>query len=152
MSAAREGNAAGPLLVVEDSDEDFDTVLQAAKKAGLTNEVRRATTGDECLALLRGSGGPIVRPALVLLDLNLPGTDGREALCQIRADARLRGLTVVVLSTSANPRDVNSCYRLGANAYHVKPVRHQDHLRVLLDLFAYWLTRVTLPEPESYTL
>lgn len=151
MSAARGATAAGPLLVVEDSDEDFDTVREAVQKAGLANEVRRATTSDECLALLRRSGDAIVRPALVLLDLNLPGTDGREALCQIRADARLGGLTVVVLSTSANPRDVSSCYRLGANAYHVKPVRHQDHLRMLFDVFAYWLTKVSLPELESYT-
>ena len=132
-----------PVVIVEDSDEDFDTVVQAVRKAGVAAEVRRAATGGDCLALLRGAA---VRPALVLIDLNTPGTDGREALEAIKADPALRSYPVVVLSTSANPKDVAFCYRAGANAYHVKPVRYTDHLQVVVDLLTYWLARVLLPE------
>jgi len=131
-----------PVLVLEDSDEDFDTTLVAARAAGITNPIRRVTSGDACLDVLRGDESARLRPALVLLDLNTPGMDGRDTLVAIRADPSLRSLPVVVLSTSADPRDVKYCYLQGANAYHVKPVRYVDHLEVLREVFDYWLTRV----------
>ena len=134
-----------PVLVLEDSDEDFDTVEEAARASGLTIPLRRATTGDACLSLLRGRGKEALRPSVVLLDLNTPGMDGREALVAIRADPALRQLPVVVLSTSANPRDLAHCYAFGANAYHLKPVRHTEHLQLLREVFSYWLTTVVLP-------
>lgn len=134
------------VLVAEDSDEDYETVEEAARGAGLAHPLRRASTGDTCLELLRGGPAGPLRPAVVLLDLNMPGMDGRQALVAIRADPTLRDLPVVVLSTSANPRDVAYCYAHGANAYHVKPVRHGEHLRMLQDLFHYWLASVVLPE------
>lgn len=133
-----------PVVIVEDSDEDFDTVVQAVRKAGIAAEVRRATTGGDCLDLLRGSAA--VRPAMVLMDLNTPGTDGREALAAIKTDAALKTFPVVVFSTSANPKDLAFCYAAGANAYHVKPVRHPEHLQLVVDILTYWLTRVSLPE------
>lgn len=135
------------ILIVEDSDEDFDTVREALKKAGIAAELMRATTGDQCLDLLRGRGA--VRPAMVLMDLNMPGTDGREALTAIKADPALRSYPVVVFSTSANPKDLAFCYQAGANAYHVKPIRYPDHVRVAADLLTYWLTRVALPRPDG---
>ncbi|MBC8012305.1 MAG: response regulator [Burkholderiales bacterium] len=136
----------GYLLVVEDSDEDFATVLEAASAAGLRNEIRRATSGDECLRLL-GDNKRLRRanPILVLLDLNTPGRDGRDALCSIRQDERLRALPLVVLTTSSNPLDVESCYAAGANAYHTKPVSYPAHLQTLREIFSYWLTSVALP-------
>lgn len=79
------------------------------------------------------------------MDLNTPGDDGREALREIRSDASLAALPLVVLTASANPRDLQYCYREGANAYHVKPVDHAAHLRVLQQIFAYWLGSVVLP-------
>ena len=142
MSAASK---LSPIIIVEDSDEDFDTVVQAVRKAGIVAEVGRATTGGGCLDLLRGASA--VRPAVVLMDLNTPGTDGREALAAIKADPALRAVPVVVLSTSANPKDVDFCYQAGANAYHVKPVRYPDHLQLVVDLLTYWLGRVALPDP-----
>lgn len=133
-----------PVVIVEDSDEDFDTVVQAVRRAGIPAEVCRAATGGDCLDLLRGASA--VRPALVLMDLNTPGTDGREALEAIKADPALKSYPVVVFSTSANPKDVAFCYRAGANAYQVKPVRYPDHLQAVVDLLTYWLARVLLPE------
>jgi CheY-like chemotaxis protein len=141
---------AHPVLVVEDSDEDFETVMTAARMAGIGHEVRRAVSGDDCLLLLRGTPGlPPVHAALVLLDLNTPHGDGRYALEQMYAEAQLRAIPVVVVSTSANPRDVDSCYTFGANAYHVKPVSHAEHLEVLRSVFAYWLGSVVLPTDQS---
>lgn len=142
----REAHEDRPVLVVEDSDEDFDTFQEASRQAGVANHIHRATSGDQCLRLLRGDGAAPLRPALVLMDLNIPGTDGREALAAIKADPSLHDLPVVVVTTSANPKDLAFCYRAGANAYHVKPVRYADHLQVLLDVLVYWLAHVTLPD------
>jgi len=134
------------ILVVEDSEEDFETVLDAARCGGVLRTIVRATSGDECLRLLRST--PRHRealPALVLMDLNTPGTDGRDALREIRNDATLQPLPLVVLSASASPRDLQFCYANGANAYHVKPVEHGLHLQVLQQIFAYWLGSAVLP-------
>jgi two-component system, response regulator len=141
MSRARH------ILVIEDSDEDFETVLDAAKYAGLTYEIRRAITGDEGLMLLRESAQSInTAPDLVLMDLNTPKDDGRHALWEIKQEDQLRAIPLIVLSTSANPLDLAFCYTSGANAYHVKPVDHAVHLQVLQQIFSYWLTRVVLPK------
>lgn len=138
-----------PVVIVEDSDEDYETIQEALRRAGLAADLRRVTTGGDCLDLLRGGAG--LRPALMLIDLNTPGTDGREALGVIKTDAELRNCPVVVFSTSANPKDVAFCYRAGANAYHVKPVRYTDHLRVVIDVLSYWLACVVLPEAGAST-
>ena len=130
------------LVIVEDSDEDFETVCEAVKRSGVAVEVQRATTGGGGLTLLRELAAD--RPVLVLMDLNTPGTDGREALAAIKTDPALKSIPVVVFSTSANPKDVEICYAAGANAYHVKPVRYPDHLQLVIDLVSYWFGRVAL--------
>jgi CheY-like chemotaxis protein len=146
----RRLSRAHPVVVVEDSDEDFDTILTAARLAGIRHEIRRAVTGDDCLLLLRGDAGhPRAQFALVLLDLNTPHGDGRNALEQIHVDPQLRAIPLVVLSTSANPRDVDFCYGYGANAYHVKPVSHGEHLKVLQTLLNYWLGIAVLPSEQT---
>lgn len=134
-----------PLIVLEDSDEDFDTLREAAQMLGRHNQIHRAATGEDCLALLR-TAAP--QPAMVLLDLNTPGMDGRGALREIKEDPALRELPVVILTTSSNPRDVAFCYGAGANAYHVKPTRYPEHLQVLQSLLGYWLSSVVLPYRE----
>ncbi|MFO1500640.1 MAG: response regulator [Verrucomicrobiota bacterium] len=135
----------GLILILEDSDEDFDTALEALAKTGISYGVRRAKTGDECLMLIKESGGEVLHPALILLDLNTPGLDGRDALREIKADAKLKELPVVVFSTSGNQRDLELCYRHGANAYHVKPVKYPDYLGRMQQVFTYWLGCVVLP-------
>jgi CheY-like chemotaxis protein len=135
------------IVIVEDSDEDFDTVQRAIKKAGIVVEVTRVTSGAGCLNLLRRDAA--IHPAIVLMDLNTAGTDGREALASIKADPVLKIFPVVVLSTSSNPKDLAFCYAAGANAYHVKPVQYPDHIQIVIDLLTYWLGRVVLPELEG---
>ena len=131
-------------LLVEDSDEDADTVVEALRRCGIAGRIERVTNGDECLALLRGMSA-MHPPSLVLMDLSTPGTDGRDALRQIKEDSKLKSIPVVVTSASANPRDLEFCYSAGANAYHVKPVSHPHHLDAMTRLLQYWLGAVTLP-------
>jgi CheY-like chemotaxis protein len=134
------------IVVVEDSDEDFDTVQDAARRGSLPHPLVRARSGAECMRLLRGSqDSRDGTPLLVLLDLHTPSDDGRDALRELRSGAILCTVPVVVLSASANARDLQFCYANGANAYHVKPVDHTLHLKVLQDVFAYWLGSVVLP-------
>lgn len=137
---------AAPILVVEDSDEDFDTLREAAAAIGVTRAIRRALSGGDCLTMLRGEADVHLQllPALIVLDLNSHGIDGREALVAIKSDVCLKQIPVVVLTTSGNPKDVAFCYQAGANAYHVKPVRHDQYLLLLRSLMHYWLESATL--------
>jgi CheY-like chemotaxis protein len=138
------------IIVLEDSDEDYDTVQEAAKQSGLSNLFHRAVNGDECLSVLRNE--VMLRSTMVLMDLNTPGMDGRETLAEIKRDPVLRNVPVVVLTTSNNPRDLQYCYVAGANAYHVKPIRYSEHLALLLVVFSYWLTSAILPDSRRQTL
>ena len=138
------------ILVVEDSDEHFEAVRRAFARTGIRNPLRRYADGDEALDYLFRRGGHTddsawVRPAVVLLDLNLPGTDGREVLDQMKADPGLRSLPVVVVSTSSSPTDVEQSYRSGASGYIVKPVRFDDFLTAVGSLKSYWFDTVALP-------
>jgi two-component system, response regulator len=134
------------ILVVEDSNEDFETVQDAAQRVGMRRPIVRATSGGECLRLLRSAiGRPHALPLLLLLDLNTPGIDGRDVLRDIRQEEGLSTLPIVVLSASANPRDLHFCYSNHANAYHVKPVDHALHLQMLQLVFSYWLDGAVLP-------
>lgn len=134
------------ILVVEDSDEDFDTFCEAASAAGLSRAIHRAASGGDCLALLQGEGQPALSglPALILMDLNSHGVDGREALVAIKTGTTLKNIPVVILTTSANRKDLAFCYQAGANACHVKPVRHDRYLLLLRSVLSYWLETATL--------
>ena len=138
----------GDLVVVEDSDEDFDTFAEAAREAGVTQTIHRVETGGDCLALLRGQRVDALAPlpglpSLILMDLNSHGIDGREALVAIKSERGLKEIPVVVLTTSSNPKDVAFCYQAGANAYHVKPVRYDQYRLLLSGLLQYWVNTVT---------
>ena len=131
------------IIVIKDSGEDFNTLVHAVCKAGFGTEVRRATTRDGCPDLHPSASS--VRPAMVLMDLNTPNTDGRDVLVAIKGDNTPKQVPVVVFNTSADPRDLASCYAAGANAHHVKPVRYPDHFQLGIELLICWLRQVTLP-------
>jgi CheY-like chemotaxis protein len=142
-----------PILIIEDADEDYEATVWAFQRAGVTTPFRRCRTGAEALAFLRREGVDadprLPFPCLILLDLNLPGVDGRALLRDLHREAERLPVPVIVLSTSATPRDVTLCYRLGACGYLVKPVdlpRFATMIRVCAD---YWLTTVTLPETSA---
>lgn len=143
-----------PLFIVEDSDEDFETWLWMLRHAGVTNEVTRCRDGDEALAALKQSANEcmLTSPALIVLDLNLPGTDGREVLKQLKEDPELRLIPVIVWSTSTNPRDIELCYRYGANGYLNKPVDFALLKKTVNIFVTYWTELSLLPYPPSLKL
>jgi two-component system response regulator len=130
------------VLLVEDSDEDAELTLRALKKRRLANLVHRVSDGEEALEFLFGSGRYADRgtspPRVVLLDLKLPKVGGLEVLKAIRADERTARTPVVVLTSSAEDRDLNDCYRLGVNSYIVKPVEFDAFFQAVEQLGLYW--------------
>ncbi|HEY3568086.1 MAG TPA: response regulator [Thermoanaerobaculia bacterium] len=136
-----------PILLVEDSPEDFETTERAFRKSGLKNPIFRCSDGDEALEFLfrRGRFADAPRPGVILLDLNLPGTDGREVLAEIKADASLKQIPVIVLTTSSDDRDVQACYNAGASSYIQKPVDLDGFMRAIERLNDYWFEVVILP-------
>ena len=139
------------VLVVEDSDEDFDTVQMARKASGLRCAIRRAVNGNGGLALSRGRGRMLPRSVVVLQDSNPPGLDGRDAPGLIKGDPDLRDLPVVVLTTSSNPRDQGFCYYEDVNAFHGKPLCHDEHPDLLRRVLAHWLGFAVLPSVHGAT-
>lgn len=148
-----------PLLVVEDSDEDYAALRWALGKVGVDRPVRRCASGADLLDYLRRTGpyapgAPDARgadapaPALILLDLNLGADDGREVLAELKGDAVLRRIPVVVWTTSAHPADVDHCYAHGASGYATKPVDVGQLVASLRDVTRYWFGCVILPDPE----
>ena len=141
------------ILLVEDSPEDYAATVRALKKAGLANPIVRCETGDEALDFLYRRGAysdpaSAPRPGVILLDLNLPGTDGRDVLAEIKGNADLRSIPVLVLTTSTDERDVNRCYQYGANSYVKKPVDLDGFMKAVQRLTDYWFEVVILPRSE----
>jgi CheY-like chemotaxis protein len=136
------------ILLVEDNPGDVMLTEEALREADTTVRLHVVEDGTGALAFLRGEGehAGAPPPDLVLLDLNLPGMDGREVLERMRADARLRSIPVVVLSTSDAGSDVSKCHELGANSYVKKPTQLEDFFRAVQRIWEYWFTLAKLPE------
>jgi len=139
-----------PILLVEDSPEDTEATLRALKRAGLTSSVFHCESGDDGLDFLYHRGqysnpSQSPRPCVILLDLNLPGTDGREVLAEIKNDEQLRTIPVVVLTTSADARDIENCYHMGANSYIKKAVDFDRFSQTIQRFSEYWFHVVVLP-------
>lgn len=139
------------VLIVEDSDEDYETVTRAFKKAGMGNPVARCCDGDEALDYLRhrgrfadGKAAPV--PGMILLDLNLPGTDGYEVLEEIKRDQDMKTIPVIVLTSSSDPRDIERCYASGANSYMRKPVSFEGFVEAVQRLREFWFEIAILPK------
>jgi CheY-like chemotaxis protein len=140
-----------PILLVEDSPEDYEATVRAFKRSGLKNPIFRCEDGDNALDFLHRRGRyenpeESPRPGVILLDLNLPGTDGREVLTEIKQDEQLKQIPVIVLTTSNDSRDVDSCYLAGANSYIQKPVDMEGFIRAIERLKGYWFEVVVLPQ------
>jgi CheY-like chemotaxis protein len=143
------------ILIVEDSPEDFEAVLRTFRRSGLRNPVFRCADGDQALDYLHRRGEYALpskspRPAIILLDLNLPGTDGREVLHEIKRAEELKLIPVVVLTTSSDQKDINACYGAGANSYMQKPVGLEGFAQALQRLKDYWFEAVLLPTKPNY--
>jgi CheY-like chemotaxis protein len=141
-----------PLLLVEDSPEDRVATIRAFQKCGMLNPIISCVDGDDALDFLyrRGKYGDSAkapRPGVILLDLNLPGTDGRQVLVEIKRDPDLKTIPVVILSTSTDARDIGSSYHAGASSYVRKPVNVPDFMLAMQRFKDWWFDVVILDAP-----
>jgi two-component system response regulator len=142
-----------PMLLIEDSPEDREATIRALKRAGVANPIYCCVSGDDALEYLHRRGkyadaSVSPRPNLILLDLNMPGTDGREVLSEVKQTEALRSIPVIILTTSTDSRDVESCYQMGANSYVKKPVDLEGFMLSIQRLKDYWFEVVVLPKAE----
>lgn len=136
-----------PVLIVEDSDDDFDATKRAFAKANLRNPIVRAPSGEEALKYLRSANA--AQPGIILLDLNMPGMDGRKTLEIIKQNKEMKQIPVVILTTSDDERDVTACYKLGANTYIQKPVNFDGLIEAIKQLKEYWFEFALLPKDAA---
>jgi two-component system response regulator len=132
------------ILLVEDNPNDVKLTMNAFKTANLANSVHVARDGVEALEFLFGAASSpdeklSERPKLILLDLKLPRLDGHEVLKRIKSDPRTSAIPVVILTSSAEERDVMRTYQVGANSYIVKPVDFEQFTESVRDIGKYWL-------------
>jgi CheY-like chemotaxis protein len=140
------------ILLVEDDPKDVELTLAALAEHNLVNEVTVARDGVEALDYLyrRGSFAqrPPGNPVVILLDLKMPRMDGVQVLRQIKADEQLRLIPVVVLTSSHESLDLGACYRLGVNAYVVKPVRFMEFVDAVKQTGVFWAL-INRPPPDN---
>jgi CheY-like chemotaxis protein len=145
-------SALGRILLVEDDPKDVELTLTALEEYNLDNEVVVARDGEEALDYLYRRGSFTTHsndnPAVLLLDLKLPKVDGLEVLQQIKSDQKLKVIPVVVLTSSHEERDMVASYRLGVNAYVVKPVDFHEFVNAIRELGIFWAI-INQPPPGS---
>ncbi|RUT05528.1 response regulator [Dulcicalothrix desertica PCC 7102] len=139
-----------PLLVVEDSNEDFRMLQRLMQRFEVKNPIYRCSDGDEVLNYLYHKGAydnprKAPRPSVILLDLNLPGVDGRYVLERIKQDITFREIPIVVFTTSSNPEDIELCYQKGANGYLIKPMDYKELHNIMRAFVNYWLEANVAP-------
>ncbi|MEZ4732801.1 MAG: response regulator [Caldilineaceae bacterium] len=137
------------ILIAEDDADDRLLAQEALQESRLRNEVQFVYDGEELLDYLRRQGkyadAVAPRPGVILLDLNMPRKDGREALTEIKKDADLRRIPIVVMTTSKAEEDILRSYDLGVNSFIIKPVTFEGLVEVMRTLGHYWFEIVELP-------
>ena len=145
-------NKLGRILMVEDDSKDVELTLTALEDYNLANEVVVVRDGEEALDYLYCRGAFETRaegnPAVMLLDLKLPKVNGLEVLKQIKSEEKLKMIPVVVLTSSKEEKDMVASYRLGVNAYVVKPVDFHEFVNAIKELGVFWAV-INEPPPGS---
>ena len=138
------------ILLADDSENDRLLTREALEESLVANELREVEDGEELMDYLNCRGAyanadSCPCPGLILLDLNMPRKNGREALQEIKADPRLRRIPVVVLTTSADEEDIINSYDLGVSSYITKPVSFDALVEVMKAFGKYWIEIVAIP-------
>jgi CheY-like chemotaxis protein len=140
------------ILLAEDSDRDAELTINALAQHNLVNEIERVRDGAEALDYLYRRGQYSSRsngnPSVVLLDLKMPKVDGLEVLRQVRSDPQLKLIPVVVMTSSRQEQDVLESYKLGANAYVVKPVKFNEFVDAVKKVGVFWAI-INVPPPAG---
>lgn len=146
-----ETNHSHYIMIVEDSPVDYEITTRSLRKAGIGQTFHHCEDGDEALGFLMNNEDLPRQgyPALILLDLNLPGTDGRQVLLTLKNHDELRKIPVIILTTSNNENDIEVCYKRGANSYIRKPSAPDDYVHMAETLKEYWFDWVTLPDGDD---
>lgn len=139
------------ILIAEDDEDDYLLTMEALKEAGVNSQVHWVKDGEELMSYLiqrnavSDNGDDPGKPGMILLDLNMPKKDGREALKEIKSDPNLRRIPVIILTTSKAESDIAHSYDLGVNSFIQKPVRFFDFVKTIRVLSQYWFEVVKLP-------
>lgn len=138
------------ILLVEDSLQDIEIFRRAFRNGSMSQRLEVVRDGEEALDYLYrrgkyGNGHSSPRPAVIVLDLNLPKIDGVEVLRQIKSDPCLRSTPVIILTASPRDEDINRCYQLGVNTYIQKPVEYERFIQMMRAVQDYWTVIATLP-------
>lgn len=138
------------ILIADDDTDDQMLIIDALKESRLKNNVQCVENGEELMDYLRNKGKysdkkKYPTPGIILLDLNMPKKDGREALKEIRTDEKLKRIPIIILTTSKAEEDVLKTYNLGANSFITKPVTFIAMVEVMNKLKNYWFEIVELP-------
>lgn len=151
MREARKGGESVVILMADDDEDDRLMARDALLESRLANELRFAVDGQDLLDYLhrRGDHASAPTPGIILLDLNMPRKDGREALAEIKADDRFRRIPIVVLTTSKAEEDIFRTYDLGVSSFITKPVTFQGLVEVMKVWSEYWFEIVELPQASS---
>ncbi len=134
------------ILVVEDNPGDARLILEGFKEARTPHRIIHVSNGEEALSYLNGRTHA-ARTALILLDLNLPGRNGREILAELKGTPHFRCIPVIVFTTSESPEDIHQAYNLAANCYVTKPGDLDCFLETVRIIHEFWLRTVQLPVP-----
>ncbi|MDP4266713.1 MAG: response regulator [Bacteroidota bacterium] len=140
------------ILLIEDNAGDARLSMEAMKESKLNNQVFWVKDGIEAMEYLRKQGKykNAIRPDLILLDLNLPGKDGKEILEEIKNDSDLKRIPVVILTISKSEEDIFKSYNLHANCYITKPIDFNEFMDVVKSIENFWFTIVSLPNNKNY--
>ncbi len=144
-----------PVLIVEDSDDDFEATERALKRSGnLANPIYRCESGQDAIDYLQREAAyadpsTSPRPGIILLDLNMPGLDGRAVLDLVKSSPELCDIPVIILTTSDDSVDMQECYRKGANTYIKKPVELGAFVDAVRSLKEYWFGVAILPREDQ---
>jgi two-component system response regulator len=141
------------ILIVEDNEDDYEATERSFRRARFINPISWCRNGQDALDFLRREGAYAGRPEivadLILLDLNMPGLDGRGVLQILKSDERFKSIPVVVLTTSSDSKDVEKCYELGASTYIQKPVDFQGLAEAVRTMKDYWFGIALLPQMQT---
>jgi two-component system response regulator len=151
MSDTATSLALVEILLVEDSPGDARLTKEALKGSKVINTLHHVQDGVEAMAFLRHQGvyANAPSPNLILLDLNLPRKNGLEVLAELKADARLRHIPVVILTISKSEEDIVKAYDRNANCFITKPIDFQQFMKVIKSIEQFWLAIVKLPPKEG---